>query len=272
MQKIERLDHFTSLRQPLVLTIGNFDGMHRGHQAVLQRVLSLAGSEGQTAVITFSNHPSDVLRPEQPTLLLCTLPHRLRLIEDSGIDTLILLPFTRYLAQHSAASFIEHVRRFIPFSHLVLGYDATLGRDRQGDRSIMMNLGDQWGFSVHYLEEYRYEGHPISSTTIRDTLQKGDLERVEQLLARPFSIYVEPTYLSEVENNPQVVQFSVDVKKLCLPPDGVYEVELLSQSQRYDGIATLSQTGKYVMNISVNGSPQNLNPLEFPMEVIFHCK
>lgn len=273
MQKLERLEDFTPARQPLVLTIGNFDGVHRGHRAVLQKVLSLAGSEGQTAVITFSNHPADVLRPEQSTLLLCTLAHKLHLLETFGIDTLLLLPFTRYLAQHSAASFIERIRRYIPFSHLVLGYDATLGRDRQGDRTTMNNLGDQWGFTVHYIEEFRYEGLPISSTSIRETLQKGDLERVEQLLARPYSMYVVPNQVLNKENKDDCFDISVDVKGLCLPPDGKYEVEIVIQNKRASGFVSLGQVkgAEYscILRMPFESVNEEFKLSENPFEVIF---
>lgn len=103
MRVIESLEEFTQPRNPLVLTIGNFDGMHRGHCAVLRKVKAVAGSEGQSVVITFRNHPSEVLRPDHPVCFLCSLPHRLRLLEELGIDDLILLTFTKRLAQHNAA-------------------------------------------------------------------------------------------------------------------------------------------------------------------------
>lgn len=227
MEIIEKLEDYAHLKGSLALTIGTFDGMHRGHQAVLQNVLRLASPDGHTCAITFSNHPSTVLMPNEPICLLTTLEHKIALFEKTEINTLLLLPFTKYLAKHSAASFIENVRQFIPFTHLVLGHDATLGRDRQGNRSVMMELGDQWGFSVHYLEEFRYEGRPISSTLIRTLLQEGNLDRVEELLARPYSIYSCATKLSPGF-------YSIDAKSLCLPPPGLYPVEILSENRLAD--------------------------------------
>ena len=273
MTIIEKLEDYSYPRQPLVLTVGNFDGMHRGHRAVLQRAQTLAGPEGQVVVLTFRNHPSEVLRPEQPTCLLCTLPHRLRLLQQFGIATIVLLPFTRYLAQHSAQSFIERVRQSIPFSHLVLGHDATLGRDRQGDRLTMQALGMEWGFNVYYLEEYRYEGKPVSSTRIRQTLQQGDLQQAEELLGRPYSIYAS---VIKGEGRGKQIGFptiNLDVTGLCLPPFGVYAVDVRNDSKQLPGIAnlgvapTLRQDHKPVLEVHLFENDQNeIGP---ELEIIF---
>jgi riboflavin kinase / FMN adenylyltransferase len=239
MEVLERLEDFVPNRQPLVLTIGNFDGMHRGHCAVLKRARSFAGNEGEIVVLTFRNHPSEILRPEQPTPLLCTLPHKLQLLQQIGVDTVLLLPFTGYLAKHSAASFIERIRQFIPFSYLVLGHDATLGRDRQGKRPIMLELGDQWGFNVFYQEEYRFEGQPVSSTRIREALRQGDFDQVNQLLDRPYSIYALVSKGKGKGKQMGIPTANLEVAGLCLPPYGVYAVEVIKNSRSIQGVANL---------------------------------
>jgi riboflavin kinase / FMN adenylyltransferase len=273
MPIIEKLEDFVPSRQPIVLTVGNFDGVHRGHCAVLKRAQMLAGQEGEVIVLTFRNHPSEVLRPEQPTRLLCTLPHKLRLLQEFGINTTLLLPFTRYLAQHSANSFIENVRQFIPFSHLVLGHDATLGRDRQGNRAMMQELGMEWGFNVHYLEEYRYEGKPVSSTRIRESLQQGDFVQVEELLDRPYSIY--GTVSSGGGKGKQLgfPTANLDVTGLCLPPLGVYAIEALHDSRRIQGIAnlgtapTIREDNKPILEVHLFDAHQDW--LNHHLEIIF---
>lgn len=217
MIQYEQIKDYPHDKTPVVLTIGNFDGVHRGHQTVFRRVKELAQGKARTMALTFSNHPSEILRPTDTIPMLCTLPHRIRLIEAEGIDVLMLLRFDRQLAKHSARDFIERLRQQIPLSHLVLGHDATLGRDRQGNKQVMKSLADDWGFQVHYLDEYRFEGHPISSTLIRDCLLRGDLERVEILLGRPFSIYTTRVPGSALE---------WEVDNLCLPPAGKYPVKL----------------------------------------------
>lgn len=240
MTIIENLEECVNLKDPLVLTIGNFDGMHRGHCALLKHAKSLMSQEGEVLVLTFRNHPSEVLKPEQPIPLLCSLTHKLRLLEQNGIDNILLLSFTRYLAQHSAYSFIENIRQFIPFSHLVLGHDATLGRDRQGNYAIMQELGMEWGFNVHYLKEYRYEGKGVSSTRIRETLQQGNLDLVEALLDRPYSILGHLNSVKEKEKRLDFPTAHVEITGLCLPPFGIYAIDVLYDSKRHQGIANLS--------------------------------
>lgn len=239
MRVIESLDEFKQPRNPLVLTIGNFDGMHRGHCAVLRKVKAVAGSAGQSAVITFRNHPSEILRPDQAVCFLCSLIHRLRMLEEFGIDELILLTFTKRLAQHNAAFFIENLRQTIPFTHLILGHDATLGRDRQGDRSTMQEIGDRWGFTVQYIEEYRFEGKAVSSSRIRTALQQGDLTQVEELLDRPYSIYATAFNEIGIANQTDLMTIRLDIGGLCLPPSGVYAVDAIMGSKRIQSIATL---------------------------------
>jgi len=240
MHVIHRIEDYKSEHRPTILTIGNFDGVHRGHLAVLQRAKSLVKGNDQIVVITFSNHPAEVLRPDEPAVpRLCTSAHKNRLLEDFGVHTLISIPFTRWLAQHSAALFIENVRQAIPFSHLVLGHDATLGKDRLGKPSTMKNLGEQWGFEVHYLEEFRYEGHPISSTKIRNLLQQGNLEQVENLLGRPYSIYSSVIHGEGKGKHIGFPTANIDVTGLCLPPFGVYVVDIIKDGKLLKGIANL---------------------------------
>lgn len=273
MQILEQLEEYTQPRNPVVLTIGNFDGMHRGHCAVLRHARSLAGQEGELIVLTFRNHPSEILRPEQPTLLLNTLAHKLLLLEELGVNRTILLSFTRYLAQHSAASFIESIRQFIPFSHLVLGHDATLGRDRQGDRETMHALGNQWGFTVHYLDEYRFEGQLVSSTQIRNLLQQGNLKQVEILLNRPYSIYASVSCGIGKGKQIGFPTANLDVSGLCLPPLGVYAIEAIKNSHSIFGIAnlgiapTVRTDGKTILEVHLFDEKEQLYG-EY-LEVIF---
>lgn len=272
MQIFTDLSNFQCGRKQVVLTIGNFDGVHRGHLAVLRKLKEVAYGKSHTLVITFSNHPLEILKPQTPISLLCSLPHCLKLIEASGINSLVLLPFTKYLAQHSAASFIERLRHFIPFSHLILGHDATLGRDQQGNRTVMKNLSQDWGFDIHYLDEYRFEGQPISSSRIRELLHLGDLEQVELLLGRPYSIYSKI-----VPGKGQALGFptiNLNMDGLCLPPFGVYAIKVKHQDVLIPGIAnlgispTLRNDNIPLLEIHLFDNDQNFN--DESIETIFY--
>ncbi len=275
MHLISSIKDYKVDEKPTILTIGNFDGVHRGHMAVLQAAKHFAGKEGRIVVITFSNHPSEILRPQEPPVLrLCTQSHKINLLSSFGVHTLITIPFTKWLANHSAASFIEHIRESIPFTHLVLGHDATLGKDRQGRPATMVELGEQWGFEVHYLEEFRYEGHPVSSTKIRHLIQHGDLHKVENFLGRPYSIYSLVTpgeQMGKAHGLPPTA--NIDVTELCLPPLGVYAVQLVKGRQKFRGIANLGAAPTMHVNrevqLEVHLFDFNQNLYNENVEVIF---
>ena len=263
MKIIERIEDFENPdpAKPVVLTIGNFDGVHRGHQVILRRLNDKTKKvDGHQLLITFSNHPSEILNPNHPIPLLCTLEHKLKLIESSGVDTLLLLPFTRSLANHSAADFIKKIRRLIPFEYLLLGYDATFGKDRQGKPQVIQGLASDWGFEVEYLEEYRYEGKPVSSSRIRDLLQAGDLEQVEELLGRPYSIYLKAPVIDQIQS----LQFVV--KGLCMPPSGVYPITVKTDKTLISGTAYLN-TDTSILKVNLD---EPLNCLkDLFVEIVF---
>lgn len=251
-------------KDSVVLTIGNFDGVHRGHLAVLDRVKHLAKKNGETVVLTFSNHPSQILRPEKNLQLICSPLHKLKLLEEQNINTVISIEFSRELANRSAASFIEQVHESLSFSHLVLGHDATLGKDRHGDRAIIQELGVEWNFNVHYLDEYCVDGVPVSSTRIRNLLNCGNLENVNLLLDRPYSIYGR---VNEGLGKGKEIGFptaNLDVSELCLPPLGVYEVQVKYQSRLEQGIAnlgiapTVKNDSKPVLEVHLFNLTENL--------------
>lgn len=260
---------------PVILTIGNFDGVHHGHQLVLNRVLQIAHAERRkSAVITFSNHPSEVLRPGQPVRRLCTIPHKIRLLEQAGIDILIMPPFTKEFSQQTAGEFLQRVRAVLPFSHLILGYDATIGRDKEGDRMQVQQLAEMLKFQLEYLESWMSEGIPVSSTAIRAAIQKGDLAHAEKLLGRKYSIYG-PAIRSPKRKSPQGYStIQIDVTGLCLPPEGDYVVSGIVGGRVLEGTATLgvasATDNKPTLEIVLFATDESLyDQLEAGIEVVF---
>lgn len=241
MKIIRNLDD-TSLPQETIAawTIGNFDGVHKGHQAVLSLVKELAGkSGGPSMVMTFENHPAEILKPGSPICCICTLTHKIKLLEHFGIDILLLLPFTKELSEHTAEVFLQKVRKVFPFFYLVLGYDAVLGKDRQGDRQQIQTLAQNTGFQVEYLNEFTFEGIKISSSTIRNMIREGLLQEASKLLGRPYSIF---SKVISGKGKGKLIGFptaNVDVQGLCLPPLGVYAVRLKFNGIEKQGVANL---------------------------------
>ena len=274
MQILDRIEDFQKEIGEYVITIGNFDGVHRGHQTVLKKVKSLAEPDKKSIVITFSNHPSEILRPEQTTPLLCSLSHRIQLIEQSKIDFLICIPFTKQFAKQSAESFIEKLKTHIPFSHMVLGYDATIGNHRRGNRNNLKQIAMEWGFEITYVEEYRYEGHPVSSTRIREAVKLGDFSTVESLLNRPYSIKSKVIKGANLGKNIGFPTANLNVDGICLPPLGVYAVDVVKNGAKVPGIAnlgvapTIRSDGAPLLEVHLFGDPEQ-DFYEETLEVVF---
>lgn len=224
----------------LILTIGNFDGVHLGHKAVLSRVKEVAKeNKASTAVLTFSNHPSSVLSPNTPVPLLCSLGHKIHLIEKENIDYLFLLPFTREFSELTVDTFLSNVKHSIPFTTLILGSDATLGKNKEGDRERVKLISKSLRFGVEYLPDTSIDGERISSSKIRDLVQQGKLQQAAKFLGRKFSIYgsvIRGTGRGAKIGFPTA---NIDIKDLCLPPLGVYAVTMTHNGQHYFGVANL---------------------------------
>ncbi|HSD84894.1 MAG TPA: riboflavin biosynthesis protein RibF, partial [Anaerolineae bacterium] len=176
------------LTEDSVVTIGSFDGMHRGHQALISQVRTAAVQAQRAAVvITFFPHPSVVLGRTQPFYL--TAPEeKLVQINQTGADLLIELPFTRETAQVRAADFVEQLQRDVRMRELWIGHDFALGYQREGSAEFLRRLGQTRGFTVHVVEALTNDGEIISSSAIRAALREGAVAHAAKLLGRPFRL------------------------------------------------------------------------------------
>lgn len=175
--------------QPTVLTIGVFDGVHRGHQQLLGGLVQRARALGcQSAVLTFDPHPDAVVRPDHPRPLLTTLEERAEQIAALGVDLLLVVPFTAEVMRFAARDFMLRVCDAVALRELWVGWDFALGRKREGDRRRLTEIGHELGYTVHPIERYSLGHEAISSTRIRALLQEGDVGSAAHLLGRPFSL------------------------------------------------------------------------------------
>jgi riboflavin kinase/FMN adenylyltransferase len=178
-----------ALRRP-VLTVGNFDGLHVGHQAILQTVVQRARALGGEAVVyTFEPHPRKVLRPERAPGLLTTLEQKLELLEQAGADVVIVEDFSLEFAQTPAEVFIRDVlhARIHPLE-VYVGYDFHFGRDREGSMRLLTELGPHLGFSVTIIPEVTLDEGDVNSTRIREVLAAARPEQAAVMLGRPFTV------------------------------------------------------------------------------------
>jgi riboflavin kinase/FMN adenylyltransferase len=182
-----------ALERPLregVLTVGNFDGLHLGHQAILRTVTGRARARGgEAAVYTFDPHPRQVLQPERAPKLLTTLEQKLELMEREGVDAVIVEPFTREFARLPAERFVRDVihARVDP-REVYVGYDFRYGRDREGSMRTLTELGPRLGFSVTIIPEVTVGERDVNSTRIRALLAAGHVEEAATLLGRPYAV------------------------------------------------------------------------------------
>ena len=177
------------LRRPVV-TIGNFDGIHLGHQAILSTAVARARALSAPAVVyTFEPHPRKVLRPESAPALLTTLEQKLELIAATGVDAVVLEPFTPEFARTAPDAFVREClhARLAP-REVYVGYDFHFGRDREGSMRLLTELGPRLGFAVTIIPEVLVDGGDVNSTRIRESLAQGDPERAARLLGRPYTV------------------------------------------------------------------------------------
>ncbi|MEJ2032264.1 MAG: FAD synthetase family protein [Deltaproteobacteria bacterium] len=172
------------------VTIGNFDGVHLGHQILFSEVVSRAyRCQGTSVVITFEPHPLKVVCPERGIKLISTFEQKIELIGLANIDVLIVLPFIRELAMTPAETFVDEVLiKTIGVHELVIGYDYAMGRNRQGNIEFLKEQGREKGFPVTVVEPYYVDDMLVSSTKIRELVAAGRMRDVKKLLGRSYQI------------------------------------------------------------------------------------
>lgn len=173
-----------------VVTIGTFDGVHKGHQEILSAVKKAADEiGGESILITFEPHPRKLLYPEQPLKLLTPLNEKVELLTKEGINHIVVAPFTHEFASLTAQDYVSDflVMHFNP-KCIVIGYDHHFGHDRSGDITLLKNLQSQYGYEVQELPAQLIDQAAVSSTKIRNALTAGDVRLAAQMLGRPYTL------------------------------------------------------------------------------------
>lgn len=170
-------------------TIGTFDGVHRGHQAILKPMVEQAHAAGSPAVVvTFTPHPVVVLRGVDEPICITTPGERARLLGELGVDVVITLTFDKALASLSAEAFMQQMSDHLGLRQLWVGNDFALGRGRQGDIPRLRQIGETMGYQVHVTSEVLQTGERISSSRIRQAIREGDVTQAAELLGRPYAL------------------------------------------------------------------------------------
>ena len=190
MQVVANALRATDLPRDVVATVGNYDGLHRGQRAVVDRVVARARELGApSAVVTFEPHPQTVLAPETAPPALVTRQQKERLFAESGVDVLLVVAFTREFAATPAERFVrEFLAGRLKAREIYVGRRFAFGRDREGNLDLLERLGTELGFRVEGLDELSQSGEIVSSTRIRRAIAEGRVEEAAELLGRPYAL------------------------------------------------------------------------------------
>src|SRR5215213_9873880 len=213
-----------------VITIGTFDGVHLGHRQILKDLADRAVRRSlPAALVTFTPHPLAVVNPAAAPRLLTPGDERLAALAASGApEHVVVIPFTPALAALTAEQFVDMLVEQVSMRELVVGYDHGLGRGRQGDVSVLRELGTTRGFTVHVVEpKMDTRGSAISSTAIRRAVAYGDLATARQMLGRPYELFGRVARGSARGRTIGFPTLNLEIpREKLLPPDGVYAVRV----------------------------------------------
>ena len=238
MEVLHDLESLRSLPGPVYLAIGIFDGVHRGHRALIEEAQADAKKTGGTAVVmTFEPHPMMFFQRAEPPLRLSSPRHKELLLARQGVTHLAVLPFEAGRAGQTAEEFVEELRAAChPLGGVVVGADWKFGKGRGGDVGLLRRLG---GFEVDGIPAVRIGAEPISSTAIRLAVARGDLAFAEEALGRPYAVFgkvVPGRRLGHIIGFPTA---NIETDGFQLPPDGVYGVRVRIGEKTFTGVANL---------------------------------
>jgi len=237
--------NLNEIKKPLtdpVLTIGNFDGVHKGHLALFDKVRERAKAiGGQSVVMTFEPHPLKIMRPANGPQLITHTGQKLELIEKAGIDIIVCVSFDREFAAISARDFVNKILvEKIGIKEIVVGYDYTFGHNREGDMNLLTEMGNELGFMVHLVGPVQIDHTLVSSTSIRRLVQEGRLGEAKVLLGRDFE--VQGTVVKGHNRGGRLLGFptaNLNPHGELLPKKGVYAVKLVIDDAFYNGVTNV---------------------------------
>lgn len=222
-----------------VLTIGNFDGVHLGHQALLAKLVERARKLAlPAAVLTFEPHPREFFAPDSAPPRLTSLREKIELLNASGVDHLYVRRFDAGFAALTAAQFIEEVLvRGLGARHLIIGDDFRFGRKRAGDFAMLRAAGAEFRFAVEAMHTVEVQGERVSSSAVRQALQQGELDHAARLLGRPYSISGRVVHGDRLGRQLGFATANIHLRRPRWSLSGVYAVRVAGLEQPYTGVA-----------------------------------
>jgi riboflavin kinase / FMN adenylyltransferase len=257
------------------ITIGNFDGVHLGHRHIFQRLINEADSAGRKSMlVTFVPHPKMILHPERrPFYLLTTYEEKIQLLEDLGLDAVILIPFTMAYAETTAESFVlDFLWGNLRVGKVFIGHDYTFGKNKGGNKDALAALGEKLGFDVAVINAFSVDGTVISSTKIRMAILGGDVKTAAMLLGRPYNV---SGVVVEGKRRGAALGFptaNIKPHKELLPKRGVYAAIVNLSGKRYKGVLNIGVNptfGENTLSLEVHVMDFNGDIYGKTLEVLF---
>ena len=224
-----------------IITLGNFDGIHLGHQELVRMVIRRAQElRGQSMVVTFRPHPLKILAPEKCPPLISIYEEKIELFKKLGIDVLVKIPFSLSFAEMPPREFVKKVLcDLLGTKEIFVGCNYRFGRGREGTTQTLKLMGEEFGFRVNEVQQIFLKDEVISSTKIRQLLSAGEVEHAAELLGRPYAI---TGIVIKGDSRGKALGFptaNIASKHAIVPADGVYAVKLSARDTCYDGVANI---------------------------------
>ena len=269
MQVYHKLDDVQAEFGPSLVSVGNFDGVHRAHALVLGEIVRRARQTGAKAVaVTFEPHPARILRPDSGLKLLTPVPEKLRLLEATGIDALLMLPFGRDLSLMTPRQFAERIlKKKLHAREVHEGYNFHFGHKAAGDTNMLAQLGQEMGFEVKVYPEQKLRGEPVSSSHIRKLIGEGRVSRARHLLARPFCILSTPGRGRGYGSKYTVPTINLARYEELVPKDGVYITCTRVGTERFDSVTNVGNRPTFgADSFAIETHLVNFHPIELTPE------
>ena len=241
MEILTGFGNLTSPRGPLVATIGNFDGLHRGHQVLFREVRAEADRRGlDAAAVTFDPHPLRVLDPAHAPKMILTRRQKIEILGSLGMDLIVFIPFDRDVAAVPAEEF---ARRFLTgrlhVACLIVGEDFRFGRNREGDARMLGRLGPECGFEVRTAKLVGSGGARISASQLREAIARGDVVRAAELMGRPYVLLGRVVHGAGRGRRMKIPTANIEPENELIPADGVYATETMVELEWHSSLTNV---------------------------------
>lgn len=265
MYVFHKLDDIPADFGPTLVSVGNFDGVHRAHAHVLREIVARARAHSAKAVaVTFEPHPARILRPDSGLKLLTPTAEKLRLLEGTGVDGVLLLPFGRDLSLMTPRQFAERIlKKKLRAREVHEGFNFRFGHKAAGDTNLLAELGREMGFEVRVYPEMKLRGEPVSSSHIRKLIADGRVSRARHLLARPFCILGTPGRGRGYGSKYTVPTINLARYEELVPKDGVYITWTRVGQERFDSVTNVGNRPTFgADSFAVETHLLNFHPIE----------